>query len=70
MAKQPTPQTDLSKTYRATITTDRGVYVVKGETIFPLGHPDVQRYFRNSRWTLNPKRGEVVVDSVGPPNAS
>jgi hypothetical protein len=51
----------------ATITTDRGVYVVKGETIFPLGHPDVQRYFRNSRWTLNPKRGEVVVDSVGPP---
>jgi hypothetical protein len=52
----------------ATITNDRGVYVVKGETIFPLGHPDVQRYFRNSRWTLNPKRGEVLVDSVGPPN--
>lgn len=51
----------------ATITNDRGVYVVKGETIFPLGHPDVQRYFRNSRWTLNPKRGEVVVDSVGAP---
>ena len=53
----------------ATLTNDRGVYVVKGETIFPLGHPDVQRYFRNSRWTLNPKRGEVVVDSVGAPNA-
>jgi hypothetical protein len=53
----------------ATITNDRGVYVVKGETIFPLGHPDVQRYFRNSRWTLNPKRGEVLIDSVGPPNA-
>ena len=53
----------------ATLTNDRGVYVVKGETIFPLGHPDVQRYFRNSRWTLNPKRGEVLVDSVGPPNA-
>lgn len=52
----------------ATITNDRGVYVVKGETIFPLGHPDVQRYFRNSRWTLNPKRGEVLVDSVGLPN--
>ena len=51
----------------ATITNDRGVYVVKGETIFPLGHPDVQRYFRSSRWTLNPKRGEVFVDSVGPP---
>jgi hypothetical protein len=51
----------------ATITNDRGVYVVKGETIFPLGHPDVQRYFRSSRWTLNPKRGEVLVDSVGPP---
>ncbi|HEY8795514.1 MAG TPA: hypothetical protein VIM15_11280 [Gemmatimonadaceae bacterium] len=53
----------------ATLTNDRGVYVVKGETIFPLGHPDVQRYFRNSRWTLNPKRGEVLVDSVGPPKA-
>lgn len=53
----------------ATLTNDRGVYVVKGQTIFPLGHPDVQRYFRNSRWTLNPKRGEVLVDSVGPPNA-
>ena len=52
----------------ATLTNVRGVYVVKGETIFPLGHPDVQRYFRNSRWTLNPKRGEVLVDSVGPPN--
>ena len=51
----------------ATITNDRGVYVVKGETIFPLGHPDLQRYFRSSRWTLNPKRGEVFVDSVGPP---
>ena len=51
----------------ATITNDHGVYVVKGETIFPLGHPDVQRYFRSSRWTLNPKRGEVFVDSVGPP---
>ncbi len=53
----------------ATLTNGHGVYVVKGETIFPLGHPDVQRYFRNSRWTLNPKRGEVLVDSVGPPNA-
>jgi len=53
----------------ATITNDRGVYVVKGETIFPLGHPDVQRYFRNSRWTLNPKRGEVLVDSVGLPSS-
>jgi hypothetical protein len=51
----------------ATLTNDRGVYVVKGETIFPLGHPDVQRYFRNSRWTLNPRRGEVLVDSVGTP---
>jgi hypothetical protein len=53
----------------ATLTNERGVYVVKGETIFPLGHPDVQRYFRNSRWTLDAKRGEVLVDSVGPPNA-
>lgn len=53
----------------ATLTNDRGVYVVKGETIFPLGHPDVQRYFRSSRWTLNPKKGEVLVDSVGAPKA-
>lgn len=53
----------------ATLTNDHGVYVVKGETIFPLGHPDVQRYFRNSRWTLNPRRGEVLVDSVGTPNS-
>ena len=53
----------------ATLTTDRGVYVVKGESIFPLGHPDVQRYFRSARWTLNPKRGEVLVDSVGPPKS-
>jgi hypothetical protein len=53
----------------ATITNDHGVYVVKGETIFPLGHPDVQRYFRSSRWTLDPKRGEVLVDSVGPPKS-
>lgn len=53
----------------ATLTNDRGVYVVKGETIFPLGHPDVQRYFRNSRWTLNPKKGEVLVDSVAAPKA-
>ena len=28
MAKQPAPQTDLSKTYRATITTDRGSIVM------------------------------------------
>ena len=52
----------------ATLTNDRGVYVVKGETVFPLGHPDVQRYFRNSRWTLNPRKGEVLIDSVGTPN--
>jgi hypothetical protein len=50
----------------ATLTNARGVYVVKGETVFPLGHPDVQRFFRNSRWTLDPRRGDVVVDSVGP----
>ncbi len=50
----------------ATLTNVRGVYVVKGETVFPLGHPDVQRYFRNSRWTLDPRHGDVVVDSVGP----
>jgi len=48
----------------ATLTTGAGVYVVKGETVFPLGHPDVQQYLRNVRWTFNPRRGEIVVDSV------
>lgn len=41
-----------------------GVLVVKGETMFPIGHPDVQQYFRNGKWTWDARRGVVVVDSV------
>ncbi len=49
----------------ATLTNAEGVWVVKGETIFPIGHPDVQQYLRKSRWTLNPWRGEIIVDQTG-----
>ena len=42
-----------------------GVLVVKGDTMFPIGHPDVQQYFRAGKWTWDARRGEVVVDSVG-----
>ena len=42
-----------------------GVLVVKGETMFPIGHPDVQQYFRVGKWTWDAKHGIVVVDSVG-----
>ena len=42
-----------------------GVLVVKGDTMFPIGHPDVQQYLRVGKWTWDARRGEVVVDSVG-----
>ena len=42
-----------------------GVLVVKGETMFPIGHPDVQQYFRAGKWTWDARHGTVVVDSVG-----
>jgi hypothetical protein len=42
-----------------------GVMVVKGDTMFPVGHPDVQQYFRVGKWTFDARRGMVVVDSVG-----
>jgi hypothetical protein len=42
-----------------------GVQVVKGDTMFPIGHPDVQQYFRVGKWTWDARRGVVVVDSVG-----
>jgi len=42
-----------------------GVLVVKGETMFPIGHPDVQQYFRVGKWTWDARHGIVVVDSVG-----
>ena len=49
----------------ATLANSSGVWVVKREAVFPLGHPEVQRVLRNSRWTLNPRRGEIVVEAAG-----
>lgn len=49
----------------ATLTGDAGVHVIKSETLFPLGHPDVQRYLREGRWTLDERRGEIVVELKG-----
>lgn len=45
----------------ATLTNATGVYVLKSGTLFPLGHPDVQRYLRASRWTLDARRGAIIV---------
>lgn len=45
-----------------TITTESGVNVVKTETIFPLGHPDIQRYLRGVVWTVDAPHGEIVVE--------
>jgi hypothetical protein len=44
-----------------TLVTDRGVFVVKTETTFPIGHPDVQQYLRRTPWTLDAQNGEVIV---------
>lgn len=44
-----------------TLTTDDGVFVIKTETVFPIGHPDVQQYLRRVAWTLDPRRGELIV---------
>lgn len=44
-----------------TLVTERGTFVVKTETVFPIGHPDVQRYLRLARWTLDAKNGAVIV---------
>jgi len=44
-----------------TLATERGVFVIKTETVFPIGHPDVQRYLRQARWTLDARNGEVIV---------
>ena len=54
----------------ATVTGPTGIEVVKTETTFPIGHPDIQRYLRTTRWTLNPRRGELVVEVPGSPAAS
>lgn len=45
-----------------TLTTERGVFVVKSNSIFPLRHPDVQQYLRRVRWTLDPRQGRLVVE--------
>ena len=44
-----------------TLVTERGVFVIKTETTFPIGHPDVQQYLRRTRWTLDAQNGEVIV---------
>lgn len=44
-----------------TMVTERGVFVVKTETVFPIGHPDVQQYLRHARWTLDAQNGQVIV---------
>lgn len=44
-----------------TLATAQGVFVIKTETVFPIGHPDVQRYLRQARWTLDARNGEVIV---------
>lgn len=41
-----------------------GVLVIKGDTMFPIGHPDVQQYLRAGKWTWYGRRGVVVVDSA------
>lgn len=49
----------------ATLSRDDGVWVVKRDAVFPIGHPDVQRYLGHGRWTLDSRRGEIVVHEVG-----
>ena len=53
-----------------TLTTAVGVQVVKTETVFPLGHPDVQQYLRGARWTLDARRGTVIVNGDSPASAA
>jgi len=48
-----------------TLANDAGVFVVKTETVFPIGHPDVQQVLRHREWTLNPENGEVIVPTGG-----
>lgn len=44
-----------------TLATEAGIFVVKTQTIFPVGHPDIQQVLRHREWTLNPERGEIIV---------
>lgn len=46
-----------------TLANQAGVFVVKTQTIFPIGHPDIQQVLRHREWTLNPARGEIIVPS-------
>jgi hypothetical protein len=49
-----------------TLTTDAGVFVIKTQTVFPIGHPDVQRYLRRTRWTLDAMNGRIIVGGAAP----
>lgn len=44
-----------------TLVTEAGVFVVKTQTVFPVGHPDIQQVLRHREWTLAPERGEIIV---------
>lgn len=44
-----------------TLANEAGVFVVKTQTVFPIGHPDVQQVLRYREWTFNPARGEIIV---------
>ena len=48
-----------------TLANQTGLFVVKTQTIFPVGHPDVQQVLRHHEWTLNPSRGEIIVPAGG-----
>ena len=48
-----------------TLATDAGVFVVKTQPIFPVGHPDIQQILRHREWMLNPERGEIIVPAGG-----
>ncbi|HEX6535970.1 MAG TPA: hypothetical protein VF041_15345 [Gemmatimonadaceae bacterium] len=46
----------------STLDSEDGLFVVKSRTLFPVAHPDVQRYLHAARWTLDERRGEIVVE--------
>ena len=38
-----------------------GLWMVRGRSMISLGSGDAQRVLRNSRWTFNARRGEIIV---------
>lgn len=46
----------------ATLDSEDGLFVLKSGTLFPIAHPDVQRYLHAGRWTLDERKGEIVVE--------